>query len=59
LATRLDLWHAHRVTWGLVGFVVAANAGAIVLAVLDRGVQSFVPTVMFTVATTACWGRSS
>lgn len=51
-AIRFELWRTHRLAWALVALVFAANASAVVLGVLDRGVQSLVATAMFTIATT-------
>ena len=47
----LEIVRNHRLAWAIVGVTVAANAGAIVLGLLDRSVQSLTATVMFTVVT--------
>jgi hypothetical protein len=39
------------IVWIIVGLVVAFDAGAVVLGLLDRSAQSFVVTVMFSAAT--------
>jgi hypothetical protein len=41
------------IVWAIVGAVVAFDAGAVVLGVLDRDVQSLVATIMFTPTTIA------
>jgi hypothetical protein len=47
----LGIVRTHWVAWTIVGLTVAADAAAIGFAILDRGVQSSVATVMFTVVT--------
>lgn len=41
----------HRLAWSIVALIVLVNAGAIWLGLLDRDVQSLVPTFMFAVVT--------
>src|SRR5689334_13025690 len=41
----------HRMAWTIVALIVAVNAAAIWLGLLDRNVQSLVATFMFAVVT--------